>query len=270
MEAGQGYNATTTSEVNNAHEAASTQMAATHETAAAVMPEHSMPTVETAAPVMSEHSVMVEHSMPTVETAAPVMPEHSVMIEHSMPTVETAAPAMPEHSVMVEHSMPTVVETAAPVMPEHSVMVEHPMLTVVETAAMGHTVGLASTFTRIIVEAHGNTMPAGIETAVQVSLLAPSLRFVSYFNTQQPSLTTFSPDVSTFPGVAVATEPASVIATESTRFQGNQTAIAIGTIGTNTRVNSPSFTGGAADNLGSGKVYGVIGAAAVGFVMGIL
>jgi hypothetical protein len=94
--------------------------------------------------------------------------------------------------------------------------------------------------------------------------------FVSPNNIKQPSLTTFIPEGSTFTSEAVATEPAIVIATESTRFQGNQTAIAIGTIGTNTRVNSPVFTGGATDNVGSGKVYGVIGAAAVGFVIGIL
>lgn len=68
----------------------------------------------------------------------------------------------------------------------------------------------------------------------------------------------------------MGTEPARVIVTESTRFQGNQTAIAIGTTGTNTRISSPAFTGGAADNVGSGKVYGAIGAAAVGFVMGML
>ncbi|KFZ15414.1 hypothetical protein V502_05618 [Pseudogymnoascus sp. VKM F-4520 (FW-2644)] len=207
MAAEHGYNATITSGMNNVHEAASTQMDTTH---------------ETASPVMPEHSVVVEHSMATVETAAAVMPEHSVIVEHPMPTVETAAP-------------------------------EHPMLTIVETAAMGHIVGLASTFTRIIVEAHGNTMATGVETSVQ-----------------EPSLTTFIPEGSTFSGEAVATEPARVIATESTRFQGNQTAIAVGTIGTNTRVNSPSFTGGAADNVGSGRVYGAIGAAAVGFVIGML
>ncbi|OBT44361.1 hypothetical protein VE00_07083 [Pseudogymnoascus sp. WSF 3629] len=260
MAAGQGYNTTITSEMNNVHETASTQMAVTHETVAPMMPdhsvvvEHSMATVQTAAPMMPEHSVMVEHPMPTiVETEAPMMPEHSVVVEHSMATVQTAAPMMPEHSVMVEHPMPTIVETEAPMMPEHSVVVEHPMLTVVETAPMGHIVGLASTFTRIIIaESHGNTMPLGVETAVQ------------------PTLTTFVPESSIFTSEPVATEPASVIATESTRFQGNQTAIAIGTIGTNTRVNSPVFTGGAADNVGSGKVYGVIGAAAVGFVVGIL
>ncbi|OBT80494.1 hypothetical protein VF21_00843 [Pseudogymnoascus sp. 05NY08] len=169
-----------------------------------------------------------------------------------MATVQTAAPVMQEHSVMVEHPMLNVVETEAPMMPEHSVVVEHAMLTVVETAPMGHIVGLASTFTRIIIESHGNTMPLGVETAAQ------------------PSLTTFIPEGSVFTSEAVATEPASVIATESTRFQGNQTAIAIGTIGTNTRVNSPVFTGGAADNVGSDKVYGAIGAAAVGFVIGML
>ncbi|OBT63229.1 hypothetical protein VE03_07741 [Pseudogymnoascus sp. 23342-1-I1] len=215
MAAGQGYNATVTSGMNNAHETASTQVAAAHETASLVMPEH---------------SVVVEHPMPAVETVVPVMPEHSVVVEHPMPTVETAASLMPEHSVVVEH----------------------PILTIVETAAMGHIVGLASTFTRIIVEAHGNTMATVIETAVQ------------------PSLTTFIPEGSKFSVEAVATEPASVIATESTRFQGNQTAIAVGTIGTNTRVNTPVFTGGATDNVGSGKVYGAIGAVAVGFVIGML
>jgi hypothetical protein len=133
LAAGQGYNTTITSEMNNVHETASTQMAVTH------------------------------------ETVAPMMPDHSVVVEHSMATVQTAAPMMPEHSVMVEHPMPTIVETEAPMMPEHSVVVEHPMLTVVETAPMGHIVGLASTFTRIIiVESHGNTMPLGVETAVQV------------------------------------------------------------------------------------------------------
>ena len=127
MTAGEGYNATITSGMNNVHEAASTHMDTTH---------------ETAFPVMPEHSVVVEHSMATVETSAQVMPEHSVVVEHPMPTVETAAP-------------------------------EHPMLTIVETAAMGHIVGLASTFTRIIVEAHGNTMATGVETAVQVYPLLP-------------------------------------------------------------------------------------------------
>ncbi|KFY99923.1 hypothetical protein V498_00410 [Pseudogymnoascus sp. VKM F-4517 (FW-2822)] len=240
------------------------------ETAAPVMPEHPvvvehpMPTtIETAAPVIPEHSVVVEHPMPVVETAAPVMPEHPVMpvhpvvVVHPTATVEAAAPVMPEHSVVVEHPMPSV-EAATPLMPEHSavvehsVMVEHPVLTIVETAAMGHIIGLASTFTRITVEAHGNTMATAIETAVR------------------PSLTTVIPEESIFSSEAVATEPATVIATESTRFQGNQTAIAVGTTGTNTRVNSPVFTGGATDNVGSGKVYGAIGAAAVGFVIGML
>jgi hypothetical protein len=173
MAPGQGYNATIDSGMNNAHEAASTQIAVTHETSAPVMPEHPMPTVDTTAAVMPEHTMMPEHPMPTVETVHPVMPEHTVMLEHPMPVIETVHPVMPEHTVMPEHPMP-VIETAHPMMPEHSVMVEHPMLTIVETA-MGHDIGLASTFTRIIVEAHGNTMPAGVETAIQVNLIAPSL-----------------------------------------------------------------------------------------------
>ena len=235
--------------MDNVHESGSTQIAATHETTSQAMPEHSTATAETAALTMTEHSTVVEHAMPTVETTAQVMPEHSVVVEHPMP----------------------IVETTAPIIPEHSMIVEHPILTVIETEAMGHIVGLASTFTRIIVEAHGNTMPMVVETAAQVHLLCYILcRSASPINRQQPSLTTFVPAASTFASEVVATEPARVIVTESTRFQGNQTAIAIGTTGTNTRINSPAFTGGAADNVGSGKVYGVIGAVAVGFVMGML
>lgn len=109
----QGYNATVTRGMDNVHEAASTQMAATYEAASLIM---------------LDHSTVAKHPMLTVETTAQVMPEHSVVVEHQI-------------------------------------------LTVVESPAMGHIVGLASTFTRIIVESHGNTIPMVVETAAQVHLL---------------------------------------------------------------------------------------------------